>query len=125
MGRGDLERLKRQARTMSLILGDDDVEEVEARVWVYSDHKCEPLGKPVEADRLVNAVTLGDRGLLEIEGSVVGITEVDSSEVESFADMVNGSHSDIRVLGLHYNSEQKRFFGLQGCFPPVQGNYHG
>ena len=117
LGRGDLERLRRQARTMALILGDDDVEEVEARVWVFSDHKSERLGKPVELERLGDAVTLGERGLLEVDGDVEGITEIDASEIHEFADKVKGSHGDLRVLGLHYNSETKRFLSFKDAYP--------
>lgn len=62
----DLERLRRQAKAMAVILGEQDCEEARAMVWVYADGGADVVGKPVPLDTLGEAVALGNRGLLEV-----------------------------------------------------------
>lgn len=76
--RNELEALRRQAKTMSIVLGDADVEEIQSREWIFSDADSSRLGKQVPVDVVPNAVTLGNRGLVEFEGTLEGIEEVPS-----------------------------------------------
>ena len=51
--RHDLERLRQEAKIMAMVLNDDDMDEVPAQVWVFSDPNSVMLGKEVPADVLL------------------------------------------------------------------------
>lgn len=57
--RNELESFKRRAKTMGVILGDQEMEDVEAMVWVYSDPGSDRLGTPVAQEALAHAATMG------------------------------------------------------------------
>ena len=113
ISKADLERLKRESRTMAVVLGDEDMEEIESRTWVFSDPESSQLGTAVPIDRLPQAVTLGSRGLLDIDGEIVGIEEIDQSTISSFAESKKGSTGDLRLIGLHRDGKECRFIPFQ------------
>lgn len=115
--RVDLERLKREAKTMSIILGDEDTMEVEARVWLFADVSSDRLGKSVPLELVPSAVTLGSRGLLEIDGTIEAIEEVPQSDVASFAEVKKGTHGELRTLGNFTDSQDMRYLALADAFP--------
>ena len=65
ISRADLQRLKRQASTMAIVIGDRDPEDIQAQTWVYSDTSSPRLGTPVPLELLEDAVTLGSKGVVE------------------------------------------------------------
>ena len=109
LSRADLERLRRQAKAMAVILGEQDFEEARAVVWVYADGGADMVGKPVPLDTLGDAVTLGNRGLLEVNGEILAIEEVDSKDLDSFVSSKQGSMGDLRLIGHHEDSQKRRF----------------
>lgn len=113
----DLEKLKREAKTMALVLGDGEVTGEEERAWIFSDPSSEHLGKLVGHDKLQSAVTLGDRGLIEHEGKIEGISEVSVAEVGSIVEQIKGTQGDLRVLGLHVGADKKRLLLFKDAFP--------
>lgn len=92
-----------------MILGEQDFEEAHAMVWVYADGGADMVGKPVPLDTLGEAVTLGNRGLLEVNCEILVIEEVDSKDVDSFVTTKQGSVRDLRLIG-HHEDNQKRTF---------------
>ena len=117
ISRADLERLKREAKTMSIILGDEDTMEVEARVWLFSDPSSDRLGKSVPIELVPAAVTLGSRGLVEIDGVIEAIEEVPESQTTDFAENKRGTYGELRTLGNHTDSQDKRYIALSDAFP--------
>lgn len=73
ISRADLERLRHEAKIMAMVLNDEDMEEIPAHVWVFSDPGSSHLGVEVPMDVLTTAVTLERRGLVEYQGSVEGV----------------------------------------------------
>ena len=94
---------------MCVVLGGQEMEEVEAMAWVDSDPDSDKPGQIVPQDILDHAVTLGDRGLLETEGQSVGIQEISQRDVSSFAERAKGSLGDLRTLGDHRDGQKRQF----------------
>lgn len=101
LSHNELEGFKRRAKIMNLVLGDADMQDVEATVWVYSDPSSQKLGETVPQNSLDQAVVLGDRGLLEVDGVIEAIREIYQSEVATIKDSAKGSVGDLRTTGLH------------------------
>lgn len=112
IGRNELEALRRQAKTMSMVLGEETVEEIQARTWVFADPGSSRLGQSVPRDVLDHAVTLGGKGVAEIEGDSEWIEEILETEVKTFSDKRKGSLGDSRILGKHTDGQGKRFITL-------------
>ena len=112
ISRNELEGYKRRARTMNIVLGEAEVQEVQALVWVYSDPGSTKLGELVPQDLLGQLVVLGDRGLLDVDGTIEGVKEVPQSEVASFKEATKGSLGDVRTIGTHKDNQNRRFVTL-------------
>lgn len=52
LSRADHERLKREARAMAVVLGDEEMEADQGTVWVFADASADNVGRPVPADVL-------------------------------------------------------------------------
>ena len=78
-------------------------------VWVYADGGADMVGKPVPLDAVGEAVTLGNRGLLEVNGEIVAIEEIDSKDLDSFVAEKHGSMGDLRLIGHHEDGQKRRF----------------
>lgn len=120
LSRNELEGFKRRAKTMNLVLGDSDMQEVEARVWVYSDPSSTKLGEIVAQDLLDHMVVLGDRGLVEVDGAIEGISEVSQSEVANFKETAKGSLGDLRTIGHHTDNQNRRFVSFSDALSLVR-----
>ena len=110
--RNELEGFKRRAHTMSIVLGDTEIEEMVALTWVFSDVGSTRLGQQVPQELLGQLVTLGNRGLLEVDGQVEGVTEIPQSDLSSFKDKAKGELGDLRTIGEHRDSQRRRFLSL-------------
>eukprot|EP00435_Cladocopium_sp_Y103_P054849 s429_g18.t1 len=117
IARADLERLRQEAKIMAMVLNDEDMEEIPAHVWVFSDPASSHLGVEVPLDILPTAVTLERRGLVEYQGSVEGIEEIPQSELKSYPETRKGTLGDLRLIGNHADASGKRFISLQDAFP--------
>lgn len=113
----DLDRIKRQARAMVVVLGDDDGEEMDETVWVFADSDSNRLGNTLTVDQLQHANLLGSRGLVEIDGTVEAIEELSSGDVEKFVEKKKGQLGDLRVIGSHKDDKDRRFIP----FPDAMG----
>lgn len=110
--RNELEELRRKAKTMAVILGDGAQEAIQALVWVYSDPSSSRLGKEVPQEIVENAVMLGSKGLVEVEGETEWIQEVPHADVPQFGEQRKGSLGDIRTIGQHTDIHNKRFISF-------------
>ena len=117
ISRADLERLRPEAKIMAMVLNDEDMEEIPAQVWVFSDPGSSHLGVEVPVDILTSAVTLERRGLVEYQGSVEGIEEIPQAELKAYPESKKGTLGDLRLIGNHADSSGKRFISLQDAFP--------
>ena len=115
--RHDLERLRQEAKIMAMVLNDDDMDEVPAQVWVFSDPNSVMLGKEVPADVFAGAVTLSGKGLVEHNGTIEIIEEIALDQLQSFAEAKRGVLGDLRLIGNHADLSGKRFISLQDAFP--------
>lgn len=115
--RGDLESYRRRAATMAVVLGDEDMQEIQSQSWVFSDPQSSKLGTEVRPDALANAVFMGNRGLVEVDGAIEGIEEIPSTDVSGFADKMKGTQGELRTIGTHIDSQGKRFISLSDAFP--------
>lgn len=115
--RQELENLRRQAKTMAVILGDDDLEEVAAQLWVFSDSDSKHLGKAVSEEQMRSAVFLGGKGLVEVDGEVETIQEIDQAGLDMFVEKKRSAMGDLRLIGHHVDSHDKRFLHFKEAFP--------
>ena len=107
--RNELEGYKRRAKTMKVVLGDADVQDIEALVWIYADPGSDKLGEVVPQELLDQMVVLGDRALLEVDGTIEAIKELPQSDVSSFKETAKGSLGDVRTIGVHCDQHKRRF----------------
>ena len=63
------------------------------------------------------AVTLGSRGLVEVEGTIEAIEEVPQSDTATFVEVKRGTHGELRTLGNHTDSQDMRYIALSDAFP--------
>lgn len=120
--RNELEAFKRQAKTMSIVLGDSDYQEIEALVWIYADGTSDKLGELVPQAVVDNAVILGDRGLVDVDGAIQAIREVDQSRIQTVVEEIKGSAGDLRTIGNHADSQGKRFISLSDALPLMRSS---
>ena len=97
---------------MAIVLGDEDVEEIQARTWVYADPASSRLGQRVPFEIAESAVILGGKGLVEVEGDNEWIEEVLESELTSYIEKKKGFLGDVRTLGKHVDGKNKRYISL-------------
>ena len=62
------------------------------------------------------AVFLGGKGLIEIDGEVETIQEVDAADLEKFAETKRSVMGDLRLIGHHVDSQNKRFLHFKEAF---------
>lgn len=117
INRVDLERLRKEAKAMSVILGDVEVSEMEATIWVFADPTSVHLGKPVPVDQQGNVVTVGNRGLLEYNGEVEGVEEIPARQQAGYEERKKGTLGDLRLIGQHVDAGEKRFISFKDAFP--------
>ena len=115
--RQELDNLRRQARTMAVVLGDDDFEEAESKLWVFCSPESVNLGKAVAEDQMHGAVFLGSRGLIEVGSEVEAIQEIDAADLDKFAETKRSVMGDLRLIGHHVDSQGKRFLHFKEAFP--------
>lgn len=120
LSRLELEDLRQQAKSMAMILGDAPVQEAETSQWVFADPKSERLGRTVTEQELQDATTIGDKGLVEIDGVVEWIQDVPHSDLTSFGEKVKGSLGDLRTLGVHKDAQNKRYLSLSDAYPMLR-----
>ena len=113
----ELEELRQEAKIMAMVLNDDDMDELPAKVWVFSDPASENLGREVSAEVMAQAITLSHRGLVEFNGNVELIEEIDQSDLKTFPESRKGTLGDVRLIGNHTDTSGKRFIGMSDAFP--------
>lgn len=116
ISRNELEELRRDAKAMAAVLGDDDDVEQEALVWVFSNPSSDKVGVVVDRDISDQAVTLGNKGLVEINGEVETIEEIPQSKVADYAKERKGGLGDLRTIGHHVDENGKRHISLPEAF---------
>lgn len=66
---------------------------------------------------MIDAITLGSRGLVEYEGIIEALEEIPQDSLKSFAESKKGVLGDLRLIGSHVDDTGKRFIGLPDAFP--------
>ena len=112
LARAELEQLRRRAKTMAVVLGDHAIVEEVARVWVFSDADSDRLGDRLSDQQVIEAVILGNRGLLNIDDRIESVEEIDESALSGFKDSMRAGQGDLRTIGLHEDSQKRRFIPL-------------
>ena len=110
--RNELEQLRRQAKTMSVILGDEVQEDVPNQVWVFSDPSSSRIGSLVPHELFPEAITMGSKALVEVEGETETIEEIEEVSLKTYADSRRGSLGDVRTNGNHLDGQNKRYISL-------------
>lgn len=109
MSRNELEGHKRRARVMTNLFNDSTVEAVGSFEWLVADVSREDFGEKVE-DRLVTeGVTLRDSALVEIDGEVVHVIQVNSACKDDWMKSKEDSKGDSRLLGNYTDGQGRRF----------------
>jgi hypothetical protein len=101
---------------MAMVLGDETQEEVQSLQWVYSDPMSDRLGRVVDQVLLDDAVFLGSKGLVEVDGEVEEIREIPQADLAGYAEARKGSLGDVRTLGKHEDPHGRRFLSFQDAF---------
>jgi hypothetical protein len=112
LSRMQVEQLRRRALTMSTILDGEAAGVVELQQW-YIAEVGHPLFATVvsEAD-MAHAVTLGEKGVFEVEGSETYIKRLATPQVEAWVKELKGQQGDLRLLGDHRDGGGKRVLSL-------------
>ena len=110
--RAELERQKRLARTMGSILDDSQVAVVEEVGWLVADPSSKRFGETLPHDLVQDVMVQGQHGLVEWDGEVEYVRELQHGEVEAFKEARKDSLTDSRILGLHKDAQGKRFLSL-------------
>ena len=108
----ELERQKRLAKTMGAILDDSQVEAVESFVWLVGDPSSKRFGEVVPPELVQDINAQGQHGLLEWDGETEYVREMMPADTDSFKEARKESMGDSRILGLHKDSQGKRFLTL-------------
>lgn len=70
------------------------------------------------AQDIVNqAVTLGAKGLVEVDGEVQTIEEISQTGVDKYAQEKKATLGDLRTIGHHVGEDGKRYISLVDAFP--------
>ena len=113
LGKAELDRQRRLARTMGAILDDSVQVGVEAMQWYVADPSSSKFGKPIPIERVEDVVTLGDHGLVQWEGDTLYLRELASADVESFVEERKEATGDLRTLGDHRDPQGKRHLSFK------------
>ena len=80
LSRADLETYRRRAVTMANLFNEDQLGDIDTYEWMVSDASHSRLGEAVDEDLVHDGVTLGDSGIIELEGVEVHVKRVAASQ---------------------------------------------
>ena len=120
VGRVELERHKRRAQTMAALFNDSAMEDIEVFQWLIASPNHEDFGKPVDAELVDQGVTRGDSGVVHKDGAEVFISRVATSDKEKWLEQMDASRGDVRLLGDHRDSQNKRFLDFRTALTLVK-----
>ena len=108
IGRAELERFKRQARTRAQLLNDEHEDEQVALVWLVSDVKSPHFGRELDDVTIANAAIISDRGVCDLENGTVFIQQMPATEAGTYRTSKDGTLSDLRLSGDHRDGRGRR-----------------
>lgn len=113
IGRAELERQRRLARTMGSILDDSQNVNVESLHWYVADPSSRRFGQMIPLEIVGDIVALGQHGVVQWEDETEYVKEMSPSDLESFKEARKDSLGDARLLGEHKDPQGKRHMTLQ------------
>ena len=113
LGRNELERFKRRAQQMASLFNDTPVDDIESYEWLVCDNTHERFGEAVGDDTIDQGVTLGDSGVVTLDGKETFVKRVAISDKAGTLLKLDPSRGDARLLGDHRDDQGKRFLDLR------------
>ncbi|CAJ1358943.1 unnamed protein product [Effrenium voratum] len=115
IGRAVLSTYKRRAKVQAVVLGQGDLEESEAFVWVVSQSGHRKFGEEVDAALLedeTSGLAFSAKGVVVLDGEEVFVEKVEVQKMEAWRKdrMLEGG--DARLLGDHRDASGRRRLDL-------------
>ena len=124
VGRSQLQVFKRTAKIQAAILGDGDIEDSEAAVWVVAETGHEDFGKEIDEELLNNGATglsFSLKGVATIRGEEVFVERVLNRELADWRKRKGLETGDLRLLGDHVDSSGLRRLDLVSAVSLMKG----
>ena len=115
ISRQELERHKRRAHGMAALFNDTSADDIEIFEWMICDTTHSKFGEAVSDEHIDAGVTLGDSGVITLEGVEVFVRRVASSKKAEVILSLDKSRGDIRILGDHRDAQNKRFLDFKSA----------
>lgn len=113
LGRNELERFKRRAQQMASLFNDTPVDDIEAYEWLICESNNARFGEVVGDDVIDQGVTLGDSGIVTLDGKEVFVKRVALSDKAATLTKLDPSRGDIRLLCDYRDDQGRRFLDLR------------
>ena len=113
-----LQQFKRRARVMARVLGEGEVEELDAIIWVVSDPGHRNFGTAVDATLLEDEATgfaFATKGVVVIDGEELFVERVMASSLSDWRAERGRELGDVRLLGDHKDASGKRKLELSAA----------
>ena len=115
LGRVELERFRRRAQQMASLFNEIPVEDIDAYEWVVADPSHEQFGQSIEESLVDQGVTLGDSGVVSLDGSEAFVRRIASSQKENFIKEKDASSTDVRILGDYRDGQGHRYLDFKSA----------
>lgn len=115
LSRVELERFRRRAQQMASLFNDTPVEDIDAYEWIVADPSHELFGQAVEEALVDQGVTLGDSGIISLEGSEAFVRRIANSQKENFIKEKDASSTDVRLLGDFRDGQGHRYLDFKSA----------
>ena len=112
LSRADLDRHRRRAQIMAALFNDAPYEDMEDYQWIVCDTTSNEFGQQVPEDLVATGVTLGDSGIVTLDGADTFIKRVLTSKKAEEILSLDKSRGDCRIIGDYRDGQNKRFLSF-------------
>ena len=98
---------------MANLFNDGQIEDLDTYEWMICDPSHVRFGKAVGEDIIQGGVTLGDSGIVELDGEEVHLKRIATLQKADFILRIDPSRGDERLLGLFKDQQGKRFLDFK------------
>lgn len=113
--RAELERHKRRAQQMASLFNETPVDDIDAYEWIVALPSHARFGESVDEQLLDDGVTLGDSGLVMLDGNETFVRRIATSQKAEFLTEADASRGDLRLLGTFKDGQGKRFLDFKSA----------
>ena len=100
---------------MAALFNDAPYEDMEDYQWIVCDTTSNEFGQQVPEDLVATGVTLGDSGIVTLDGADTFIKRVLTSKKAEEILRLDKSRGDCRIIGDYRDGQNKRFLSFNVC----------